>query len=182
MGRAKLHVVPSPQVVEADGPVSKPLKKHTSRSKPSTARVHELMQAGVANCRPYETLNTAGRLMWDNDVGFVVVVDEQMRPLSVLTDRDMAMAAYTQGANLSNIGVRSCMSQRLVTVFADASGSDALRLMQENKVRRLPVVDNTGKLVGVLGLADLTRAVTDKKLKTGIKPAELAATHATILA
>ena len=54
--------------------------------------------------------------------------------------------------------------------------------MQENKVRRLPVVDNTGKLVGVLGLADLTRAVTDKKLKTGIKPAELAATHATILA
>jgi CBS domain-containing protein len=182
MGRAKLHVVPNTEVVvEADSPSSKTGRKPATKAKPAVCRISELMQREVAHCRPYETLNTAGRLMWDQDVGAVVVVDEQLRPLSIVTDRDLAMAAYTQGATLSHISIRSCMSQRLISCLADATPSDALQLMRENRVRRLPVVDLTGKLVGVVGLADLTRASVDKKLKTGIKVGELAATHAAIL-
>lgn len=180
MGQAKLHVVPAAGVAEeTNGPASKRTRK--SRSKPEFSRVSELMHREVAHCRPYETLNTVGRLMWDRDVGVIVIVDEQTRPLSVVTDRDVAMAAYTQGANLSNISIRSCMAQHLVTCFADATALDAMRLMQENRVRRLPVVDNSGKLVGIIGFADLIRASINKKLKTGIKTADLASAHAAVL-
>jgi CBS-domain-containing membrane protein len=73
------------------------------------------------------------------------------------------------------------MSQRLVTCSEDATADDALALMQQHRVRRLPVVDAGGKLTGVLGLADLTKASLNKKLKTGIKVTTLAATQAKIL-
>jgi CBS domain-containing protein len=185
MGRAKLHVVPNTQVAsDAESPVSKPVRKSapkTTAKKPSLSRIADLMQRDVASCRPYEPLNTVGRLMWDRDVGVVVIVDEQLRPLSMITDRDLAMAAYTQGATLANIGVRSCMSQRLVTCLEDATASDALELMQQNRVRRLPVVDLTGKLVGVIGFGDLSKAASNKKLKTGLKVMDLAGTLSKIL-
>jgi CBS domain-containing protein len=181
MGRAKLHVVPNTQVAsETEGPVSKAVKKATAK-KPSLSRVADLMQRDVASCRPYEPLNTVGRLMWDRDVGVVVIVDEQQRPLSMITDRDLAMAAYTQGTNLANIGTRTCVSQRLVTCSAEGSAADALALMQLNRIRRLPVVDTGGKLVGILGFGDLTKAASNKKLKTGLKVTDLASTLSKIL-
>lgn len=193
MGRAKLHVVPNAQdALEAEGPVSKPVKKSGVRAegaapeakgskKASGSRIADIMQRDVASCRPYEPLNTVGRLMWDRDVGAIVVVDELMRPLSVITDRDVAMAAYTQGANLANIGVRSCMSQRLVTCPEHATAAEALQLMEQNRVRRLPVTDVEGKLVGILGFGDLTKAASNKKLKTGIKAPDLSAVLSKIL-
>ncbi len=192
MGRAKLHVVPNTQVApEAEGPVSKPgpVKqspaskpvKKSAPKKPSLSRVADFMQKDVASCRPYEPLNTVGRLMWDRDVGVVVIVDEQLRPVSMVTDRDVAMAAYTQGATLANIGVRSCMSQRLVACSEDATATDALTLMENHRVRRLPVVDAAGKLVGIIGLGDLTKNVATKTRKTGLKVNDVSDALAKIL-
>jgi CBS domain-containing protein len=96
--------------------------------------------------------------MWDHDVGLVVVVDADRRPLSVVTDRDLAMAAYTQGLALSHIGVEVCMSTRMVTCSVDADVAFAAQLMREHKVRRIPVVNGTGQLDGILGLRELLRS------------------------
>lgn len=188
MGRAKLHVVPNAEVAcEVESPASKsvnaskPVKKSAPKAKPALSRVMDLMQRDVASCRPYEPLNAVGRLMWDRDVGAVVVVDEQLRPVSMITDRDMAMAAYTQGATLTDISVRTCMSQRLVTCLEDSTAGDALTLMQQHRIRRLPVVDTGGRLVGIIGLTDLSKATNNKKLKTGIKVTDLTATVLSIL-
>lgn len=182
MGRAKLHVVPNTEVVaEVPSVASKPAKRATSRAKPASTLVADVMQMDVASCKPYEPLNAVGRLMWERDVGAVVIVDEQLRPLSMVTDRDLAMAAYTQGAPLANITVRSCMSQRLVACSHDTTAAEALQLMQHNRVRRLPVVDTLGKLVGIVGLTDLTKASNNKQLKTGIKVGDVAGALSAIL-
>lgn len=177
---APIPKAPAVQAPAVQAPKA-PRSKSKAPKKPAHASVAELMQRDVASCRPYEPLNTVGRLMWDRDVGAVVIVDEQLRPVSMVTDRDVAMAAYTQGATLANIGVRSCMSQRMITCSDDSTPQQALQLMQEHRVRRLPVTDSEGKLVGIIGFGDIKKAVDDKKLKTGVKATDLAVALSKIL-
>lgn len=120
-------------------------------------RVQDAMSQDVKACRPEDDLNRAAQIMWEHDVGFVPVVSETGTVLGVLTDRDVCMAAYTRGQPLYAMNAGDTMSRE---VEFCASGSDlqiALSLMRETRIRRLPVVDAEGKLVGVLSLNDLAR-------------------------
>jgi CBS-domain-containing membrane protein len=121
-------------------------------------RVQEVMSRDVKTCRPEDDLNRAAQMMWENDIGFVPVVSETGTVLGVVTDRDVCMASYTRGQPLYAVSAGDTMSRE---VEFCASGSDlevALSLMRDTRVRRLPVVDAEGKLVGVLSLNDLARA------------------------
>lgn len=123
----------------------------------SAAAISELMSTDVAPCRPSDSLAQCARIMWERTCGCVPVVDHDRRPVSIITDRDICMAAYLQGKTLSEIDVQSVMSRRLFVVHRSDSLSTATAVMRRNGVHRLPVVDDDGRLVGLLSIDDITR-------------------------
>jgi CBS-domain-containing membrane protein len=75
----------------------------------------------------------------------------------MLTDRDICMAAYTQGRPLGEIEVASAMAQKVLSCRPTDTISAAMKMLQTNQIHRLPVLDEDGNLVGMLSLADITR-------------------------
>jgi CBS domain-containing protein len=124
---------------------------------PCPPTVSELMTTEVVSCRAGDTLNRCAQIMWAEACGSVPVVDDDERPVSIITDRDVCMAAYIQGKPLSEIGVASAMSKRLLVVNALDSVSTAEAVMRRHGVRRLLVVDDSGRLVGLLSIDDIIR-------------------------
>lgn len=145
-------------------------------------QVREIMTKAVRTCRPLDTANEAAKAMWEGDCGCVPVVDDAGKVVGVLTDRDVCMAAYTQGKALSAIKVASAMATPALTCRAEDELAAAERTMQKGQVRRLPVVDGEGRLVGILTLNDLVRqAARDRARKTrAVGPEEIAVTVAAI--
>lgn len=124
---------------------------------PVQPTVGEMMHAEVVTCHPSDTLNRCAQIMWDEACGCVPVVDEDTRPISIVTDRDVCMAAYIQGKPLSEIAVSSAMSKRLFLVGASETVAAAEAVMRRHGVRRLLVVNHDGLLVGVLSFDDIVR-------------------------
>ncbi|MBI1850491.1 MAG: CBS domain-containing protein [Planctomycetes bacterium] len=120
-------------------------------------KVSEVMTRDVKTCRPEDCLNVPAQLMWDRDCGCVPVVDAEMRVVGLITDRDIAMAAYTQGTSLSNSNVESAMAKQVHRCHPDDPLTVAERIMQTQQVRRLPVTDAHEKLLGIISLNDLAR-------------------------
>jgi CBS domain-containing protein len=130
--------------------------------------VFEVMTRRVVSCRPNDTLATAAGLMWDHDVGCLPVVDADGQVVGMITDRDMCMAAYTRGARLAEVLVSSAMSRTVYVCSPEQSVAQAEELMRLDRIRRTPVVDRRGRLLGILSLADLAReAVHQKRRKYG---------------
>ncbi len=120
-------------------------------------RVKEVMTEGVKSCRVEDFLNVPAQLMWDNDCGCIPVLDGSGRVCGIITDRDICIAAYTQGKTLQEIPVVSAMSREVWSCSPSDSLAAAERLMAEKKVRRLPVIDSEGKLAGIISLHDVAR-------------------------
>jgi CBS domain-containing protein len=120
-------------------------------------KVQELMTRNVVTCRAGDDLNRAAHLMWEGDCGVVPVVDGEGRVIGIVTDRDACMSAYTRGARLCDIRVEDAMSKQVSFCSPDASVPTAMTMMKEARVRRMPVIDNAGKLVGLVSLNDLAR-------------------------
>jgi CBS-domain-containing membrane protein len=118
-------------------------------------QVEQIMNRDTKVCHPQDSLNTAAQIMWENSCGAVPVVDEQSRPVGFLTDRDICMAAYTQGKLLEALRVEGAMAKKVVSCKVEDDLSSAANLMRRNGVRRLPVTDQHGRLVGLLSLDDL---------------------------
>jgi CBS domain-containing protein len=144
--------------------------------------VEELMTKSVKSCGPEDSLEAAARLMWENDCGCVPITDEQGRPLAMLTDRDVCMAALTQGRTLGEIRVNSAMSGSLHVARVRDPLSEAERQMQEFQVRRLPVVGVDGRLVGVLSMNDIAREAARERpqRQRAVTSDDVAATLASI--
>ena len=120
-------------------------------------RVKQLMTRDVKVCRAEDTLSRAAQLMWEHDCGCVPVIgtNGDGRLIGIITDRDIAMAAYTQGSPLSAIPVSTAMEREVLACHADDAINRAEALMRERKVRRLPVLDQHERLVGLLSLNDI---------------------------
>ena len=119
----------------------------------------DIMCREVASVTINETTNEAARIMWECDCGIVPVVqsNDSLQLLGVITDRDICMAAYTQGKMLSEISVRSTMTEDVLTCRPGDALTSVERTMRESQVRRLPVVDAAGSLIGIISLADIAR-------------------------
>ncbi len=129
------------------------------------------MTTDVGACRPFDTVDWSAKVMWERDCGAVPVVDQEGRAIAMLTDRDICMAALTQGKALAEIHVSSAMSRRLWSCRPMDDVKEAEKLMRAHQVRRLPVVDPDGKLLGVLSISDLARvAVSPKGTRAKKKP------------
>jgi CBS domain-containing protein len=122
--------------------------------------VEQVMTHKVFACGPNDSLAEAAGAMWNHDVGCVPVVDAESKPLAMITDRDICMCAYLTGKSLGELTVASAMSKELISCKPSDSAERAEALMRSSQIRRLPVVDEVGKLVGVVALNDLARTAT----------------------
>ncbi len=120
-------------------------------------KVSELMTTEVTTCPAADSLNRAAQIMWERRCGCVPVVDESERVVGMITDRDVSMAAYTQGRRLDDIAVSLVMSHPVWTCPASATAEEAVGLMMAHGVHRLVVVAADNRLMGVVSLDDIAR-------------------------
>jgi CBS domain-containing protein len=128
-----------------------------SRPEPEQTRVRDLMSREPVSGRSSDSLSLAAQKMWEGDFGVLPIVDDERKPVGVLTDRDICMAAYTRGVALAQLTVADAMSRGVCTCKPSHSLRSAMDLMVTHQVRRLPVVDDDGALVGIVSLADIAR-------------------------
>jgi len=128
-------------------------------------RIEQLMNKDVGTVTADQSLDEAARILWERDCGSVPVVSEDgaRRVVGMLTDRDICMAAYTQGSRLNGIPVRSAMSSAVQTCRPGDTVEDAEAILRRAQVRRLPVVDDSDQLVGIVSLSDLACAAARRQ-------------------
>ena len=123
-------------------------------------KIDEIMTRDVRGISPNETLGTAAQIMWENDCGAVPVIEADGRLVGIVTDRDVCMAAQLQGAPLHELRVSSAMARDVKTCSARDTPVTVQAIMQQNKIRRVPVVDELGRLVGIVTLGYLAYLVS----------------------
>jgi CBS domain-containing protein len=117
-----------------------------------------LMTRNPKFCLATSPLDEVARAMRDEDVGEIPVVDLDRHPIGVITDRDMVVRTLAAGRNPLDVRVQDCMTAPPVVIQENASVEDCARLMERQKIRRVPVVDAKGALCGIVSLADLERS------------------------
>jgi len=119
-------------------------------------KVKSIMNPEVTSCHPGDALSRAAQIMWERDCGVVpVVAPDSGRLLGVVTDRDLCMAALLSNRPPYQLQVSTAMAKAPCTVTPEDSIRDAHASMRDHQVRRLPVVDDDGRLVGLVALNDL---------------------------
>jgi len=118
-------------------------------------KISDIMNKSVHSCALGESLNAAAHIMWSQSVGCVPVVNHGGYVVGLVTDRDVCMGAYTTGKRLSEIPVESAMARCVITCQGHDSLVAAENLMRQHQVQRLPVVDEAGRLIGMLSVADI---------------------------
>ena len=124
-------------------------------------KVHEVMTDRPRCVTPETPISEAAQLMESEDVGSLPVLDGDQLA-GVVTDRDIVVRAIAKGKDPRGMPVREISTRDPVTVRADEDLSEALKLMASYQVRRLPVVDEENRLVGVLAQADVALEAKEK--------------------
>lgn len=117
-------------------------------------RLREVMTPDPVTVAKSASLGDAAAVMRDRNIGDVVVVKEDGDLCGIVTDRDIVVTAIADGADPNFTPVEEACSHDLVTLGPDDSVAEAVRVMSERAIRRLPIVDN-GELVGIVSLGDL---------------------------
>lgn len=132
-------------------------------------RAKELMSSPVITIHVNESLSVAAQRMWDADVGALAVVNDEGKLTGMITDRDVCMAAWTQGRPLEDLLVNSAMAHHLISARLDDTIGQIYELMATNQIRRIPITDASGFPAGVISLNDL--AIESAQPDTRIKHA-----------
>lgn len=122
----------------------------------------DVMVRIVAAVRAEDTLARAAAILRDRGCGAVVVVQPGPRPVAIVTDRDICMAALRTNKPLSDLSVASAMSRALHVAQPDEEVGALAGRMALHQIRRLPVVDGRGLLVGIVALDDLARVAREQ--------------------
>lgn len=125
--------------------------------------VKDVMTRDVHTCSPKDNLHRAAKLMWDGDIGCVPVVEAGSRLVAMITDRDLCMAAYHKDARLHELFVSEAMSRTVYFVRESQPIAAVEETMRERQVRRVPVVDEQQRLVGIVSLNDLALHQGDRR-------------------
>lgn len=129
-------------------------------------KVKDIMTKNVAYINPASTVVEAAQLMQKHNVGSIPVCD-QNGVIGIVTDRDIVVRNVAHGSNPQNTKVQDVMTSSVATATPDMDISDVSRLMSNNQIRRVPVVENN-KLVGMVALGDVA---TDAKFDTEVASA-----------
>ena len=109
-----------------------------------------------------ETVQEAGQRMGNRSVGTLVVVDDRKIPVGIITDRDLAVRVVGKGLDPNAVRVIDVMTEHPKTVHEETAIEDSLRIMRAKGVRRLPVVDGGGALVGLLAMDDILALLAEE--------------------
>ena len=120
-------------------------------------KVLDIMHRGVASVAPETSVIALARTMRDMDIGALPVTQGE-HILGIVTDRDVALRAVAAGGDLSAILARDVMTRDVVCCHAGENAHQALRTMERRKVRRMPVVNDDERLVGMISLGDIAHA------------------------
>ena len=128
-----------------------------------SATLESLASPIVVTANPETTATRAAQLMRQHHVGSLVVVDataDDGKPVGIVTDRDLVLAVMAEALDPALFTVGDIMSTELVTAKAGAGLIDATRLLHKHRVRRLVVIDDAGRVVGLAALEDILEALT----------------------
>jgi CBS domain-containing protein len=117
-------------------------------------KIREVMTSSPTTIEPSTTLVDAARKMRDEDVGPLPIVDGD-RLTGLLTDRDIVVRALAEGKDPHSTTAGDVASKQLVTIDPEQTLDEATRLMAQHQVRRLPVCEEDGRLVGIVAQADV---------------------------
>ena len=120
-------------------------------------KVRDVMSSDVAWCTRETPLREVAKMMVDCDCGEIPVVDAANRPIGVVTDRDITCRAVARGHNPLEMTAADCMSSPALVVTMLASLDECCQTMEENQIRRVPVVDEASRCVGIVSQADIAR-------------------------
>ena len=123
-------------------------------------KVRDVMTRDVELVTPDTSLQDAARKMRDTDTGFLPV-GENDRLVGTLTDRDITIRSTAEGQDPKSAKVRDAMTDELVFVLEESEATEAADLMARRQIRRLPVLDQDKRLVGVVSLGDLATRTPD---------------------
>ena len=125
--------------------------------------VKEIMSKNPACCTAETNLQEVAKMMLDNDCGAIPVVEDNKhkRPIGVVTDRDITIRTVAVGDNPLTMSAKSVMTKNVFTVKAETSVEECIKLMEENQVRRVPVVDENGSCIGMVAQADVAIKADD---------------------
>jgi CBS domain-containing protein len=127
----------------------------------NTKKCRDVMTKDVVVCTPENTVSEVARLMKTEDIGPVLIVDnEQSKTLvGILTDRDIVLKVIADGHDPKTTRVGEFMSKKLVTCYADDSVETAMKSMAQFQLRRIPVVGENMQLIGIISQADVATRV-----------------------
>ena len=125
-------------------------------------RAKDIMTPSPQCCTGETTLNEVANLMVEADCGEIPVTDSSNRLVGVITDRDIVCRAVAKGKNPSAVTAAEIMSEPVVCVTEDSSLEDVMAVMEENQIRRVPVVDASGCCCGIISQADVALSSSDK--------------------
>ena len=158
-------------------PINRPLTRfETLRTK---MLVKDLMTSPLVSCTPWDTAQKAASLMKAYGVGSIPVVADTSDPLleGIVTDRDLCCGVVAPGKNANAVQVADIMTRIPVTCGPEYTLDECLELMQENQIRRIPVVNNRGRCIGIVAQADIAlhapaaqAAKTIKEISKSAKP------------
>lgn len=120
-------------------------------------KARDIMTPQPRCCSADDSLEHAARIMLEEDVGEVPVVDGQRRLAGVITDRDIVVRCVATGERADQARVGQCMTSPARTLPEDASVEDVANLMKDERIRRVPITDGQGEICGIVALADLER-------------------------
>lgn len=123
--------------------------------------VSDLMNTKVQTDFEDQNIMSACNIMSANNIGSVIIVtyDKNLDPLGIITERDVVQILGKLDPNLLQTPLRSLMSKPLITIEQSASINDATKIMNNKKIRRLVVVDQNNKMIGILTQRDIFKAI-----------------------
>lgn len=115
-------------------------------------------------CSPETPLNEVANLMVEADCGEIPVVDASNRLIGVVTDRDIVCRVVAKGKDPSSCSAQDAMTQPVVAVLADTTLDEIVAVMEENQIRRVPVVDSAGCCCGIVSQADIAMVARESEV------------------
>src|SRR5688500_9979029 len=124
------------------------------KSGPGSRHVRDVMTANPDCVSERDSILDAARIMRDSDTGVVPVVDGK-KVIGLITDRDIVVRAIADGKDINNVRVNEIMTKQVRSVKEDSSVDDVFNLMSSAEIRRVPVVNNSNEIVGIVSIGDL---------------------------
>ncbi|HSD93397.1 MAG TPA: CBS domain-containing protein [Methyloceanibacter sp.] len=122
-------------------------------------KIREMMHKGAEYVAPNAKLQVIAKKMRDYDIGSIPVC-QGGKLIGMVTDRDIAIRALANGKDVSKLEAKDVMSEDVIFCNDDEQAEDAIRIMEDNMIRRLPVLDESKKLVGMVSLGDISHALS----------------------